>query len=196
MQNLFQEFSRRNVFRVGIAYGVIAWVVAQVAELALDSFEAPGWVMKTLLLLMSLGAPLVMIIAWAYELTPEGVKREKDVDRSQSITHETGRKLDYTIIAVLLLALSWFAWDKFARAEVDGPANTETTAAVEKSIAVLPFVNMSDDASNEYFSDGIAEEILNVLVGVKGLDIVSRTSSFQFKGRGLGIPEINIEDRA
>ena len=212
MQNLFQELSRRNVFRVGIAYGVIAWVVAQVAELALDSFEAPAWVMKTLLLLMSLGAPLVMIIAWAYELTPEGVKREKDVDRSQSITQKTAHKLDYIIIGTLVVAVGLLLADKFLlrepvqasladRAQVQAPARAAEEVAdpvsgqkaSQQSIAVLPFVDMSPGKDQEYFSDGIAEELLNVLVKIKGVKVASRTSSFAFKGKDIGIPEIARE---
>jgi TolB-like protein/Tfp pilus assembly protein PilF len=212
MQNLFQELSRRNVFRVGIAYGVIAWVVAQVAELALDSFEAPAWVMKTLLLLMSLGAPLVMIIAWAYELTPEGVKREKDVDRSQSITQKTAHKLDYIIIGTLVVAVGLLLADKFLlrepvqasladRAQVQAPARAAEDVAdpvagqkaSQQSIAVLPFVDMSPQKDQEYFSDGISEELLNVLVKIKGVKVASRTSSFAFKGKDIGIPEIARE---
>ena len=210
MGNLFQELNRRNVFRVGIAYGVIAWVVAQVAELALDSFEAPAWVMKTLLLLMSLGAPLVMLIAWAYELTPEGVKREKDVDRSQSITHYTAHKLDYMIIGTLVVAVGLLLADKFLMREpvqgsvaeqVQAPARPAEQAAdpasdqkpTQQSIAVLPFVDMSPNKDQEYFSDGISEELLNVLVKIKGVKVASRTSSFAFKGKDMGIPEIAQE---
>jgi TolB-like protein len=208
MQNLFQELSRRNVFRVGIAYGVIAWVVAQVAELALDSFEAPAWVIKTLLLLLALGAPLVMLIAWAYELTPEGVKREKDVDRSQSITHHTAHKLDYIIIGTLVVAVGLLLADKFLLREpiqssVADPAQVQTRAhpaeelagqqTTQQSIAVLPFVDMSPGKDQEYFSDGISEELLNVLVKIKGVKVASRTSSFAFKGKDIGIPQIAQE---
>ena len=212
MQNIFQELKRRNVFRVGIAYVVIAWVVAQVAELALDSFEAPAWVMKTLLLLLSLGAPLVMLIAWAYELTPEGVKREKDVDRSQSITHETGHKLDYITIGALIAAGVFVLADRFVLQDpvqvpeavpqavqaqspaVDGsPAGGAQASSEQQSIAVLPFVDMSPQKDQEYFSDGISEELLNVLVKIKGVKVASRTSSFAFKGKDMGIPEIAQE---
>ena len=103
--SLFAELRRRNVFRVAVAYSVTAWLVAQVAELALENFGAPEWVMKTLLLFLALGLPLAIVFAWAFELTPEGLRREKDVDRSQSITEQTGKKLNYTIIAVLASAL-------------------------------------------------------------------------------------------
>jgi len=198
------ELKRRNVFKVGAAYGVMAWLLAQGVDVFLDNFGAPGWVIKTVLLLLVAGFPLALFFAWAFELTPEGIKKEKDVDRSQSITHETGRKLDYTIIAVLLVALSYFAWDKFSTnsnpvipANVGNQADSSagdaprTTVAVNaKSIAVLPFVNMSDDAGNEYFSDGISEEILNALAQVPELQVAGRTSSFAFKGNNEDLRKI------
>lgn len=185
--SFFGELSRRNVFRVAIAYTVVAWLIAQVAELALDSFGSPEWVMKTLLLLLSIGLPIAVIFAWAFELTPEGVKREKDVDRTASITSQTGRKIDFIIIGFLVVALVFaiatHQWTGIGSEEPDA-----TVAETEQSIAVLPFVNMSDDASNEYFSDGISEELLNVLVRVKGLKVASRTSSFAFKGKDTASP--------
>lgn len=142
--------------------------MAQVAELALDSFDAPDWTMKTILLVLAHGLPLSVFFAWAFELTPDGLKREKDVDRTESITPQTGRKLNYATIGVLAVALfvsvSTHQWTV-------GITEPEIEAAVattgdEKSIAVLPFVNMSDDKEYEYFSDGISEELLNVLVKV------------------------------
>ena len=192
--SLFGELSRRNVFRVAIAYSVVAWLAAQVAELALDSFGSPDWVMKTLLLLLVIGLPIAVIFAWAFELTPEGVKKEKDVDRSASVTHKTGRKINVVIISVLVIALGFSVithkWTGVISdsAEVDG--SIETTATGDQSIAVLPFVNMSDDEDNEYFSDGISEELLNVLVRVEGLRVASRTSSFAFRGKDTSIPNI------
>ena len=189
--SFFSELSRRNVFRVAIGYAVVAWLIAQVAELALDSFGTPDWVMKTILLVLVLGLPLAILFAWAFELTPEGIKRERDVDRSQSITPQTGRKLNYTIIGVLgaALLLSIATRDmRFGSEETEPqPVAAEDP---QKSIAVLPFVNMSDDPDNEYFSDGISEELLNVLVKVEGLRVASRTSSFSFKGKDISIPDI------
>jgi len=198
--SLFSELKRRNVFRVGIAYVITAWLLAQIADLVLDNIESPPWVMQVLMLVLLLGLPLALVFAWAFELTPEGLKKEKDVDRSKSITPQTGRKLDYAIIAVLLLALGYFAYDKFmlgpARdavmmqtAESAGDAGQESER-VEKSIAVLPFVNMSDDAGNEYFSDGVSEEILNALAKVKELQVAGRTSSFAFKGQNQDLRKI------
>jgi TolB-like protein/Flp pilus assembly protein TadD len=191
--SLLSELRRRNVFRVAIAYSVTAWLVAQVAELAFDSFGAPDWVIKTLLFILAVGLIFAIIFAWAYELTPEGVKREKDVDRSQSITGETGRKLNYTIIGILATALVFSVtthrWTTGDIAPVSDETAYEASDA-DKSIAVLPFVNMSDDPNNEYFSDGISEELLNVLVKVEGLRVASRTSSFSFKDKEMSIPEI------
>lgn len=190
--SFFTELRRRNVFRVAIAYAVVAWLVAQVAELALDSFGSPDWVMKTLLLFLALGLPFATIFAWAFELTPEGIKREKDVDRSQSITNETGQKLNTVIIGALVIALIIAVGMHLGG---NSPDPVDTTGEVlatsgSQSIAVLPFVNMSDDPDNEFFSDGISEELLNVLVKVEGLRVASRTSSFSFKGKDTPIPEI------
>gem|GEM_PF-1139495 len=195
MSSLFHELKRRNVIKVGAAYVVLSWLLAQVAEMAAETFAAPGWVMKMLVTLLALGLPLALFFAWAFELTPEGLKKEKDVDRSKSITHETGRKLDFTIIVVLVLALGYFAFDKFIQGPervTTTPQTTESTlpTPVEKSIAVLPFVNISDDAANEYFSDGISEEILNSLAKVRGLKVAGRTSSFAFKGKNQDLRQI------
>jgi TolB-like protein len=194
--SFFNELKRRNVFRVGVAYIVVAWLLAQVADLAFENFGTPDWAIKTLLFVLVLGFPLALLFAWAFEMTPEGLKKEKDVDRSQSITQHTGRKLDYTIIAMLAVGLVYFAWesrfkeDSSAVSEADVPAGTsavettgESTAQPDKSIAVLPFVNMSSDAEQEYFSDGISEEILNALAKIQDLKVAGRTSSFSFKGK-------------
>jgi TolB-like protein/cytochrome c-type biogenesis protein CcmH/NrfG len=203
--SLFNELKRRNVFRVGIAYVVIAWLMAQVAELLLDTFESPDWILKSLLVLFLVGFPFALFFAWAFELTPEGIKLEKEVDRSQSITHQTGRKLDFAIMGIMAVALAYFSYDKFVvqKPAVEPAAATLSEAAPDAadsgtpSIAVLPFVNMSDDASNEYFSDGISEEILNVLAKVRELKVAGRTSSFAFKGktedlRGIG-EKLNVK---
>ena len=191
--SLFGELRRRNVFRVAIAYSIVAWLIAQVTELTLDSFGTPEWVMKTILLLLAIGLPIAIIFAWAFELTPEGVRKEKDVDRSESITQKTGRRIDFMIITVLavalLFAISTHQWTTgIAGTAEDAMEIVETDGA--ESIAVLPFVNMSDDPNNEYFSDGISEELLNVLVRVEGLRVASRTSSFAFKDKDTSIPDI------
>jgi len=217
--NLFDELKRRNVFRVGFAYAVVGWLVAQVADLALESFGAPDWVMKTLLFFVLLGFVLSLFIAWAYELTPDGIKRAEDVDPSLSVTHATGRKLDRLVIVVLLMAVGLLVFDRLrtepqsstpvtavqtaevTAGETPAPASQQATtdtgsnestlpSSDEPSVAVLPFVNMSSDPEQEYFSDGISEEILNVLTRIPNLKVAARTSSFQFKGKNLDIADI------
>lgn len=178
--SFFEELKRRNVFRVGIAYAVIGWVLAQVAELAFDSFGAPEWVMKSVLVVLLIGLPLALFFAWAFEITPEGVKREKNVDRDASITKRTGRKLDRMIIGVLVVAVGLLLADRlFLDTPTDTEEVTETTG--RQSIAVLPFANMSDD--NDHFSDGLTEELLNLLARIPDLKVAARTSSFAFKGQ-------------
>jgi len=199
--SFFEELKRRNVFRVAIGYVITAWLLLQVIDLVLENINAPDWVMQVFMLALAIGFPLALFFAWAFEMTPEGVKREAEVDRSQSIAPQTGRKMDRNIIIAMALALAHFAYDKFLASPPDSvpqsgpekhlqpesastgqlvPANDALTQAGdspttlnpnEKSVAVLPFINMSDDAQNEYFSDGISEELLNVLVRVKGLRV-------------------------
>jgi TolB-like protein len=197
--SLFAELRRRNVVRVGVAYIVIGWVLAQVAEFAFENFGTPEWVLKTVVVLLLLGLPLALFFAWAFEMTPEGVKREKDVDRSESITHATGRKLDFVIIGTLFIAVAYFVWERQSPIEkINAPEQT-TVANVEeissggpnvRSIAVLPFVNMSSDQEQEWFSDGLTEEILNALSRTPDLLVTARTSSFKFKGSTEDVPTI------
>ena len=176
--SIFNELKRRNVFKVGIAYVVVAWLVAQVLQLVFESFGTPVWAIKSVLVLLAVGLPFALFFAWAFEMTPEGIKREEDVDRSQSITSQTSSKLNSMITVVMALALAYFAYDKFilsgdsktAPVEASTPTvakesvNEEAPAESDWSIAVLPFVNMSSDPEQEYFSDGISEELLNGLV--------------------------------
>ena len=177
------ELKRRNVVRVAIAYAVVSWLLLQVADVVLDNIEAPTWVFQAILLLLVIGFPVAIIFAWAFELTPEGLKKEKDVDSGQSITHITGRKIDYLVIVALVLALGFFAVDKFATK----PGTAETA---DRSIAVLAFTDLSPQGDQEYFSDGISEELLNVLAKIPGLRVAARTSSFQFKGQNRDVIDI------
>jgi TolB-like protein len=201
---LVSELRRRNVFRVAIAYVIIAWLILQVGDTLAPALRLTEWVNTVLAFFLILGLPIALILAWAYELTPEGLKKEKDVDHDQSITHISGRKFDYLIIAGLVLALCYFAFDKFVLGSsrdaepvqtttevvTDQATNTEQSGISDKSIAVLPFVNMSSDPEQEYFSDGISEELLNVLSKIPGLQVAARTSSFQFKGKNRDIIDI------
>jgi len=209
--SLFEELKRRNVIRVAIAYGVVSWLLLQVIATVVPILHLPEWVAKLTLVVLALGFVPALIFAWAFELTPEGVKKESEVDRAQSILPQTGRKLDRIIIAFLVLALGYFAYDKFTTPTPVIPANAEKGSEpfsqsspmvsegaskekgsdpVEKSIAVLPFVNMSSDPEQEYFSDGLAEELLNRLAQNNNLRVAARTSAFQFKGKNLDVSEI------
>ena len=202
--SIFRELKRRNVIKVAIAYAIVAWLLIEITATTFPILRLPDWAVTLVTAFVLIGFPLALIFAWAFEITPEGIKREKDIDRSQSITHITGRKFDYLIIAALVLALGFFAFDKFV---LDPSRDAElvqaTTEAVteqvaksgkseipDNSIAVLPFVNMSSDSEQGYFSDGISEELLNVLVHVDGLRVASRTSSFAFKGENKNLAEI------
>ena len=178
---------------MGLAYAVIGWILAQIAEFAFENFGAPEWVLKSFVVVLLLGMPLALLFAWAFEMTPEGLKREKDVDRSKSITHVTRRKLDNVIIVTLVLGVIYFAWQQLATDE--GPVNTVAGEPAnyqpgKRSIAVLPFVNMSSDQEQEWFADGLTEELLNALARAPDLLVAARTSSFRFKGSGDDIPTI------
>ena len=182
--SFFGELSRRNVIRVGIAYAVASWVLLQIVDVISPIFELPVWAPKLIFLILAIGLVPALIFAWAFELTPEGIKKESEVDRSGSITPHTGRKLNMIIIGSLVVAVVLLLVDR----QFSDPANEpqETAAAIsdtEKSIAVLPFVNMSSDTEQEFFSDGINEEILNSLESEKSLKVAGRTSSFAFKGQ-------------
>ncbi len=185
MSQLFEELKRRNVIRVGIAYAVAAWVILQVVDMVLDAVSAPDWVMQVFLLGTAVGFPLALLCAWAFEMTPEGVKREKDIDRSQSINTQTGRKLNFVITAVLVAAVAFLLVDKFVLR--DEPASDAVT---KKSVAVLPFVAMSNGPDDEYFADGLTEEILNSLTQLPELLVSARTSAFYFKGQDIPVGEI------
>jgi TolB-like protein len=198
--SFFDELKRRNVFRVGAAYAVAAWVLLQMFDVIGEILELPLWGGKLILLALVIGFFLVLILAWFYELTPEGVKRDYEVDRSQSITPRTGQKLNRITIALLGIAVAVLLADRFIPGEqpdelVSSARQAAAAAAADKSIAVLPFVNMSADPDNEYFSDGIAEEILNVLARIPELKVAARTSAFAYKGTNANITEIGRDLR-
>lgn len=185
--SLFLELKRRNVIRVSVAYVITAWLVLQVADVVLGNIQAPAWVFQVILLLLAIGLPVAVIFAWAYELTPDGIRREKDVVRTASVTSKTGRKLDRAIIVILVVAVAYFAFDKYVGNEqledVSTVLATATATGDRASIAVLPFVNMSSDPEQDYFSDGISEELLNLLAKIPQFQVAGRTSSFAFKGK-------------
>jgi TolB-like protein len=195
--NLFEELKRRNVFRVVLAYLVLGWLVLQVADVLVDALELPVVWSKAVIALLVVGFIPTVVFSWVYELTPEGLKKESEITAEQSITGHTAKKLNHTIVFLLLVAISLFVYDRFIRAPVTAPVEVEPQAVVtdapgeeRPSVAVLAFENMSADADNEYFADGISEEILNLLADVRALSVASRTSAFAFKGKELPIPEI------
>ena len=200
--SFFEELKRRNVVRVGIAYAVASWLILQVADILVEAFEAPTFTMRIILLILLIGLPLALFFAWAYELTPEGLKKESEVDRSQSITNQTGRKLDFTIIFVLVVALGYFAYDKFilrtgestlepqVAAEVAPAEAPASSLPTDKSIAVLPFENRSMNEEDKFFTSGIHDDLLTQLAQVSSLRVISRTSVVQFEETDKTIREI------
>ena len=202
--SFFKELKRRNVVRVGIAYTVATWLLIQVTDTVFPRIGLPESAVTLVIALLVIGFIPALIFAWAFEMTPDGIKREKDVDRTKSIMSTTGRKLDRMIIGILTVTVGYLLIDKLVlqppepvpveitRAEATG---AEAPVETNPSIAVLPFINMSADVENEYFSDGISEELLNVLVKVSTLHVASRTSSFAYKGKDLPISQIASELR-
>jgi TolB-like protein/Flp pilus assembly protein TadD len=207
--SFFEELNRRNVVKVAVLYVVASWLILQVTDVLTSLLPVPEWTGSFVFVLLAIGFPLVMIFSWIYELTPEGLKREREVDRSQSITYETGRKINILIIVMLVLAIGAVFADRLLPrpAPEPGIAVVEETAkrtpadpgklaaepfalAPKRSIAVLPFVNMSSDAEQEYFSDGLSEELLNLLAKVPELRVAARTSSFSLRGQNLQISQV------
>jgi TolB-like protein/Tfp pilus assembly protein PilF len=188
-KNFLTELKRRNVIRAAGLYLVGAWLVVQVAGTVLPMFGAPEWLPRTIVVLVAIGFVPAVIFSWVFEITPEGLKREEEVAPEQSITPQTGRRMDRLIIVVLVLALGYFAFDKFvlmprreavlvARAT---PNESRSSAIDAKSIAVLPFDNLSSDKENAYFTDGVQDEILTHLARVADLKVISRMSVMQYK---------------
>jgi len=186
---LFAELKRRNVFRVAIAYAIASWVLIQIIDVISPVFAIPEWAPKLIIILLAVGLVPALVFAWAFEMTSEGIKKEAEVDRSGSIVHQTGRKLNYVITGFLVVAVALLLVERQLRpvvtAEPDVAAEAVTSEEPrnDNSIAVLPFVNMSSDPEQEFFSDGITEQILNSLASVQELKVAGRTSSFAFKGR-------------
>jgi len=190
---IYTELSRRNVFRVGIAYAVASWVLLQIVDVISPIFELPAWAPKLIFVILAIGLVPALIFAWAFEMTPEGLKKESEVDRTTSMVGTTGRKLNFVITGFLVLAVSLLLVERQLKPVVVAEPEPEVAVLAmpeSKSIAVLPFVNMSSDAEQEFFSDGITEEILNSLASVKELKVAGRTSSFAFKGQNQDLRHI------
>src|SRR2546421_8243668 len=196
IENFFNELKRRNVIRAAGLYLVGAWLLTQVASTVLPMFGAPDWLPRSIVILLVIGFVPTLIFSWVFELTPQGLKRDEDVPLEQSIAPQTGRRMNRLIIAVLVLALAYFAVDKFVlnprreKSAARMPSLESNVAPNEKSVAVLAFANLSDDKGSEYFSDGISEELLTVLQKIPGLHVAARTSAFSFKGKNATAQEI------
>jgi len=210
---LFKELKRRNVFKVGIAYAVTIWVLMQVTETATSILNLPDWAPKLILLILVIGFVPALILAWAFELTPDGIKLEKEVVRKESITPKTGRKLDYVIIVSLGLSLGYFIWEsrfeqKTAEIEEAAAIQAVQEAVVEEpepeirypaveadknSIAVLPFANRSADAEDIYFTDGIHDDLLTQLSKIDAFSVISRTSVMEYRDTTKNLKQIARE---
>ena len=187
MNNLFSELKRRNIFRIAGVYAVVGWILAQASAVSENAMNLPVWFDTMVVSLLLIGFPIALLMAWAFEMTPEGVKRTESVPEGQSIVYKTGRKLDITIVIGLALVVGLLTWQSI---NPNRQISKVSIAEDVTSIAVLPFVDLSPNGDQEYFADGISEEILNVLVPIKGLKVAGRTSSFSFKGRNEDLREI------
>ncbi len=190
--SFFEELKRRNVFRVATAYAIAGWLVIQVSDTVFPRLGLPEWTVTFIIILVLIGFPISLLLAWAFEITPDGIEKSEDVDINESVTNQTGRKLNKVIITVLSVAVVFLLTERIFFAE-STIFDSEKLNVENASIAVLPFVNMSDDQSNEYFSDGLSEELLNALAKVEDMKVAARTSSFKFKGQNENLQLIGDE---
>jgi pentatricopeptide repeat protein len=187
--NFFAELKRRNVYKVAVAYLVVAWLLIQAASIFFPAFDAPPWVMKIFILVIIFGFPVALIFSWAFEITPEGIKLESEIDHSKSIARRTGRKIVAVTIALAVVAAGLFVY-QLVRSKSDTLSSPITGAIANKSIAVLPFDNLSRDPDNAYFCEGVQDEILTRLAKVADLKVISRTSTQHFKSTPDNLPQI------
>src|SRR2546425_6274897 len=180
IDNFFAELKRRNVYKVAIAYAVVAWLLIQAASIFLPAFNAPQWAMQIVILILVVGFPIALVFSWAFEITPEGIKRESEVQADESITHHTGRKIVALTIVLAVIAAGLFVF-QLIRARSTSSLLTNAASITNKSIAVLPFDNLSGDPQNAYFSEGVQDEILTRLAKIAELKVISRTSTQRFK---------------
>ena len=192
MRGFIEELKYRNVFRVAVAYVVVGWLIAQVADLVVDAFNLPDSFLQMIIVLLVLGFPIAVVLAWAFELTPDGVKRAKDLPADAPKDPRSGRVLNRITIITLIVAVAWLGWDKAQRPVVESTA-VAPGAVVNKSIAVLPFADFSPDADHAWFADGLTDEILNALARTRSLRVASRTSSFAYKNTDKDVTTIAAE---
>jgi TolB-like protein len=184
-KNFFAELKRRNVYKVAIAYAVVAWLVLQAASILFPTFEAPPWMMKIFVAVIALGFPIALVLGWAFELTPEGLKRTESADR-ESAKPSRNKAWIYVIIVAGAISIALFFLGRFTAA----PRQTESVKVPAKSIAVLPFENLSEDKANAYFAEGIQEEILTRLAKIADLKVISRTSTQRYQSKPVNLSEI------
>src|SRR6058998_3358147 len=188
-KNFFAELKRRNVYRAAVAYGVVAWFLTQLTTQVFPFFEIPNSAIRFVVIVLAIGFPIAMCLSWLYELTPEGIVRSEDLDpvKARSARRVTGRILDFIIIGVLLLVIAMLIYER-------RPFRTSAGESIpEKSIAVLPFENLSEEKANEFFADGIQDEILTRLSMIADLKVISRTSTQHYKSAPENLPEIAKE---
>jgi TolB-like protein len=209
VKRILAELQRRNVTRMAILYVIAAWLVLQVADVGISVLDLPAWSGRLVFLLLALGFPIALVFAWLFELTPEGVKRESRVAPGESVTARTGQKMNALIVVLLVVAIGAIAYDRLSprvhetpqearSAEAEPAAGMAPPVAIgapslpapESSIAVLPFVDLSPAGDNEYFADGLTEELLNSLVRIRALKVTGRTSAFAYKGRDVDLREV------
>jgi TolB-like protein/Flp pilus assembly protein TadD len=189
IDNFFAELKRRNVYKVAVAYAVIAWLVIQAASIFLPAFNAPQWAMQIVILILVVGFPIALVFSWAFEITPEGIKRESEIEPNKLVTGQTGRKLAAFTVVLAVIAAGMFVF-QFVRSKSSTPVSAPTPIITNKSIAVLPFDNLSDDKSNAYFTEGVQDEILTRLAKVADLKVIARTSTQRFKSAPENLPDI------
>jgi TolB-like protein/Tfp pilus assembly protein PilF len=194
LQGVISELKRRNVFRVATAYAIAGWLIIQICATTFPFLNLPEWLITAVIVFVLIGFPLSILFAWAFELTPDGLKKSKEVDITESVTNRTGKKLNGIIITVLSMAVIFLLVERVFFAEAAFIENQSELVDIESaSIAVLPFVNMSGDQQNEYFSDGLSEELLNGLAKLEDIQVAGRTSSFQFKGTNPDLRDVGTQ---
>jgi TolB-like protein len=192
LAGIFRELRRRSVFRVAAVYLAVAWLLAQVVAVVKEPLHLPNWFDTVVIVFLALGFPIALVCAWAFELTPDGLKRTEDADHAPQAPASLGRKIDFVIIGALVVALVLALWDRNAPSDEAASTVAEQIGSANsvRSVAVLPFANVSSDPEQEYFSDGLSEEVLNDLARIEGLKVPARTSSFAFKDSTEGVQAI------
>ena len=189
IDNFFSELKRRNVYKVAVAYAVVAWLTIQAASIFLPAFNAPQWAMQIIILILVIGFPIALAFSWAFEITPEGIKLESEIEPNKSIARRTGRKIVAVTTALAVVAAGLFVY-QLVRSRSSTPASAPSAIITSKSIAILPFDNLSDDKSNAYFTEGVQDEILTRLAKVADLKVIARTSTQRFKSAPENLPDI------